>query len=144
MLSTKLYRHGIALALAALLMNLALSLFSVYEIQRTIPFTVAIADTAELSDSSAAEKVLVCTAEGLRWISVADLIENPPSSNHSYYNCAFDCLSSCDAKLSFTVSSTLYPDQYSVAYVTEWTHVVSHRQHIYARGILTRAPPVFA
>ncbi len=133
--------------LIALLMNLVLPVFTVYELSRFLPFvepsTTQQQDTFSLTElkNQQSESILLCTVEGFKWVTVAELAVNPRSESHSYYECALCYLTAHDAKLILPLPAAHGANGFFVVVDREVSTTRSVRAEIYARGFPARAPP---
>lgn len=130
------------------LVNVMLPFFAVYNISQAAgQFEPSILDTPLANEiSSVDNKVLLCTGNGFKWVSLKDLLEGgeEPIKHHTQYDCALCYVSAFNLNdfipnndFTFTFNQSF---QYSPYFFLNDINIQEYSLH----SIQARAPPYLA
>lgn len=130
------------LVATAFLMNVMLPFFAVYNISQAVDQFESSALNTPLSD----DKVLLCTGNGFKWVSLKDLLEGgeEPIKHHTQYDCALCYVSAFNLNdfipnndFTFTFNQSF---RYSPYFFLNDINIQEYSLH----SIQARAPPYLA
>lgn len=124
--------------LIAFVMNALLPFFAVYD----IPKANAVEPSQQELSSVFGEKILLCTADGFKWVSWDELQEQPPAQEHApKYECAL-CYVAAQGVALQTVTPSISAIRHPlVRHVPYHTADASARSLCLAQHLKSRAPP---
>lgn len=109
-----------------------------------LPFYAYYGNTlpTDTSNNLFGEKILICTAEGFKWIGVNELEENAPEIDHSKFECPLCVVASSDHKAIRTITdafvSPITYRHYGYEVTDRYTYTQPTGYHF-----SVRAPPAY-
>lgn len=143
------HKRYTVILLVAFLMSTLVPVLKVYELHQFVSFgsaTITVEPSAasraiaQVSEDEA--QVLLCTATGFKWVSVAELESGSLQSSHSYFDCASCCSMVHDAKQGLLAANPFSGERHDLKAPQYAAVNVVARTQIYVRGILVRGPPL--
>lgn len=142
MKTSKRIRYISAITLFMFFINVMLPFYAVYDIPKALASEQL---DANQNASLFGEKILICTAEGFKLVSLADLQSGKEQpKKHPQYKCALCYVAAHGTKHMLDVQEVehIYYGYYQpIAYSLSSVYAVSQ---LYSRGFNTRAPPFIA
>lgn len=138
------FRYISLITLLAFLMNVMLPFFAVYDVQQAMAAEAKKSSTEEMS-SVFGKKILICTSDGFKLVSIEDLQDGKEQPTpHPEYKCALCYVAAHGTKHIVPDQEVVLAYQQSIQYISYSFVNDAVISGISTRGFLTRAPPQIA
>ena len=138
------FRYISLLTLIAFLMNVMLPFFAVYDIQQAMAAEAEQSSANEMS-SVFGNKILICTSDGFKLVSIEDLQNGKEQPTpHPEYKCALCYVTAHGTKHTLPVQEVALIYHQGVQYLSYSFIDDTAVSSLSTRGFQTRAPPQIA